>query len=81
MRSRQEIQRSLLPAIIGLLLGAVAPLGAQPSGGPYGPVQQTYEVPRAPHVYYVAPDGGRRAGQHADPADYAGVSDRTRRHG
>lgn len=33
-------------------------LHAQPSGGPYGPVQLTYEVPKdAAHVYYVAPDG------------------------
>jgi hypothetical protein len=33
-------------------------VGAQPSGGPYGPIQQTHAVPRdAPHVYYVAPDG------------------------
>jgi parallel beta-helix repeat protein len=31
---------------------------AQPSGGPYGPIAQTYEVPGgAAHVYYVAPDG------------------------
>ncbi len=30
---------------------------AQPSGGPYGPVEQVYEIPKAPHVYYVAPDG------------------------
>ena len=31
---------------------------AQPSGGPYGPVPQTYSVPAgAPHVYHVAPDG------------------------
>ncbi len=30
---------------------------AQPSGGPYGPVAQRYEIPKAPHVYYVAPDG------------------------
>ena len=35
---------------------------AQPSGGPYGPVQQTYEVPKdAAHVYYVAPDGKKEA--------------------
>ena len=38
---------------IGLL-----PAQAQPSGGPYGPIQQTYVVPKdAAHVYYVAPDG------------------------
>ncbi len=30
---------------------------AQPSGGPYGPVDQRYEIPKAAHVYYVAPDG------------------------
>ncbi|MFB3776464.1 MAG: right-handed parallel beta-helix repeat-containing protein [Bryobacteraceae bacterium] len=30
---------------------------AQPSGGPYGPIDQRYEVPKAAHVYYVAPDG------------------------
>jgi hypothetical protein len=30
---------------------------AQPSGGPYGPVPQRYAVPKAPHVYFVAPDG------------------------
>ena len=30
---------------------------AQPSGGPYGPIDRHYEVPQAAHVYYVAPDG------------------------
>lgn len=31
---------------------------AQPSGGPYGPVQQSYAIPAdAAHVYFVAPDG------------------------
>ncbi len=39
-----------------LLMGV--PVQAQPSGGPYGPVQQTYAVPAgAVHVYYAAPDG------------------------
>jgi hypothetical protein len=34
------------------------PVQAQPSGGPYGPLRQNYEVPaQANHVYYVAPDG------------------------
>ena len=44
-----------------LLLSLVlAPLPgrAQPSGGPYGPIPQTYSLPaKAAHVYYVAPDG------------------------
>lgn len=36
------------------------PLKAQPSGGPYGPVRQTYELPKtAKTVYYVAPDGNK----------------------
>jgi parallel beta-helix repeat protein len=39
------------------LLLAAAPGFAQPSGGPYGPIDQRYEVPKAAHVYYVAPDG------------------------
>jgi hypothetical protein len=46
-----------LPAIVVILVLAAAPLAAQPSGGPYGPIQQSYDVPAAPHVYYVSPDG------------------------
>ena len=30
---------------------------AAPSGGPYGPIQLTYELPKANHLFYVAPDG------------------------
>src|SRR5664280_812852 len=50
------------PSCAGLLLIlAVAGLPsarAQPSGGPYGPIPQTYDLPRtAAHVFYVAPDG------------------------
>ena len=33
-------------------------LTAQPSGGPYGPIAQTYELPQgAGKIYYAAPDG------------------------
>jgi parallel beta-helix repeat protein len=39
------------------LLFAAAPGCAQPSGGPYGPVDRRYEIPKAAHVYYVAPGG------------------------
>jgi hypothetical protein len=42
---------------LSALLFAAAPAYAQPSGGPYGPIDQRYEVPKAAHVYYVAPDG------------------------
>jgi hypothetical protein len=34
------------------------PAMAQPSGGPYGPIWQTYDLPKVPgDIYYVAPDG------------------------
>ncbi|MDR7267509.1 hypothetical protein J2X20_000138 [Pelomonas saccharophila] len=49
--------------VLGLLaaqmLGGAA--SAQPSGGPYGPVPQRYAVPKAAHVYFVAPDGRAEA--------------------
>jgi parallel beta-helix repeat protein len=54
MRYRALAIASLCAAALSLL-----PVGAsaQPSGGPYGPLPRTYEVPRdAAHVYYVAPD-------------------------
>lgn len=34
---------------------------AAPSGGPYGPIDTRYAIPKAPHVYYVAPDGEANA--------------------
>jgi hypothetical protein len=46
--------------IILVLLGL--PVQAQPSGGPYGPIQQNYEVPaQVNHAYYIAPDGREEA--------------------
>ena len=42
---------------LSFLLFAAAPGYTQPSGGPYGPVDQRYEIPKAAHVYYVAADG------------------------
>jgi hypothetical protein len=56
--------RRARPLIAGPLLAALiapASLLAQPSGGPYGPVPQTYPVPKAAHVYFVAPDGRAEA--------------------
>src|SRR5690348_16004703 len=46
-----------LHLLFALVLTATTATFAQPSGGPYGPVDQRYEVPKATHVYYVAPDG------------------------
>ena len=43
--------------IMLLSLGPVG-AGAQPSGGPYGPVHRAYDVPSGPgNVFYAAPDG------------------------
>jgi parallel beta-helix repeat protein len=48
---------SLFLLLFGSLLGQ-----AQPSGGPYGPIRQTYELPKgAAHIYYVAPGGQSNA--------------------
>jgi parallel beta-helix repeat protein len=48
------------------LLFLKASVNAQPSGGPYGPIDQHYNVPKAAHIYYVAPDGTSDA-QGAEP--------------
>ncbi len=47
----------LLAAALMLVFGSQLASG-QPSGGPYGPVQQYYELPKiAGKIFYVAPDG------------------------
>jgi hypothetical protein len=54
-RSGVRLVRALGLSILGLSALAAT---AAPSGGPYGPIQQRYEVPAgAAHVLYVAPDG------------------------
>jgi len=52
-KSRYRIGCVLLCIIFGSL-----PVIAQPSGGPYGPIRQSYDLPEgAGKIYYVAPDG------------------------
>lgn len=47
-----------LTAVAAILLTATMPMNAQPSGGPYGPVRQSWPLPQtAGRVFYVAPDG------------------------
>lgn len=44
--------------ILGYLLSGQYPVLAQPSGGPYGPIRETYIIPDiSGTIYYVAPDG------------------------
>ena len=54
---------------VSLSLCAISSGYAQPSGGPYGPLPQTYQVPKdAAHVYYVAP-GGETNASGSSPAE------------
>lgn len=50
---------TLLRPLTALVFGLTAALAAfaQPSGGPYGPVQRNYDLPTAKRIFYVAPDG------------------------
>jgi parallel beta-helix repeat protein len=53
-------QNILSPAVLITILLASQSIfvSAQPSGGPYGPVRQYYEIPKVSgKIYYVAPDG------------------------
>jgi parallel beta-helix repeat protein len=44
--------------ILFYLIFITSPVIAQPSGGPYGPIRQNYDLPKgAGKIYYVAPDG------------------------
>lgn len=57
MRIQRLVRRSSRVFVVSVLPFVAAHVYAQPSGGPYGPIDQRYEAPKAPHVYYVAPDG------------------------
>ncbi|MGJ4801853.1 right-handed parallel beta-helix repeat-containing protein [Luteimonas sp. SDU82] len=61
--SARSRRTPVIPGLLLLLIAlAVAPAAlAQPSGGPYGPIPQSYEVPSQGTVYFVAPDGDAAA--------------------
>ncbi len=49
---------SLKFSLMLLLILFFVNLNSQPSGGPYGPIYQKYEIPKiSGKIYYVAPDG------------------------
>ena len=51
------MRKSIQIFIFNIVLGCTM-LFAFPSGGPYGPTGQAWEIPvNAGHIYYVAPDG------------------------
>jgi parallel beta-helix repeat protein len=44
--------------VLLLAIFCIIPVTAQPSGGPYGPIQQTYNLPMVTgKIYYVSPNG------------------------
>ena len=57
LTNAKKRQRQWIIAAVVLMAGLVN-AKAQPSGGPYGPIQQNYELPKVSGaIYYVAPDG------------------------
>src|SRR5690349_12622178 len=56
-RASVSAARFLLVAVAATALTA----RSEPSGGPYGPIQQSYEIPKAAHVYFVSPTGDAAA--------------------
>lgn len=58
--NRPEISRCI--AVILCVISCSLPAMGQPSGGPYGPVSQTYDLPKdANKIYYVSTDGSAEA--------------------
>ena len=58
MRNILHKQFTVLITITILIIANCSLIIAQPSGGPYGPIRQTYKLPKdAKTIYYVAPDG------------------------
>lgn len=56
MKSKIKCFKLSFTLLAVLLLNSLL-IKAQPTGGPYGPIAQTYEIPNAKTIYYVAPDG------------------------
>ena len=54
----QRLAYSLFGFILVALIMGSMPVQAQPSGGPYGPIWQNYDLPRVEgQIFYVATDG------------------------
>jgi parallel beta-helix repeat protein len=58
IKRRESFKFHFLIFIISIININSIQIIAQPSGGPYGPIQQTYELPKSVNqIYYVAADG------------------------
>lgn len=59
---KQYYTNYCIAVILYFVLLGMLPLIAQPSGSPYGPIRQTYELPDiSGKIYYAAPDGKAEA--------------------
>jgi parallel beta-helix repeat protein len=55
LQKTKNLGRAILLFVVAC---CITPALAQPSGGPYGPVAQTYELPKTTGtIYFVAPEG------------------------
>jgi hypothetical protein len=62
LQSFNRFKISYFISCIILTISNLAFLSAQPSGGPYGPLPQYYDVPKGPgRIYYVSPEGKRES--------------------
>jgi hypothetical protein len=56
--SQVKIWKWSICCIITCLIFSPLPVTAQPSGGPYGPIWKSYDLPKVTgQIYYAAPDG------------------------
>lgn len=57
-QTEKWFQPHLIHCVLLLIIFSSLPVTAQPSAGPYGPIQQSYDLPKVSgRIYYVAPDG------------------------
>jgi parallel beta-helix repeat protein len=58
MKPQKSYVRFCISCFLFCLCWDFSTVTAQPSGGPYGPIHQTYNLPEVSgRIYYVAPDG------------------------
>lgn len=60
--------RTRITSLLAIAAAAILPisdLAAQPSGGPYGPLAQTYELPNKGEIIFVSPDGSDTSPGHS----------------
>ncbi len=69
-QTKRWYQRHCVCCVLLYLIFGPLPVMAQPSGGPYGPIRQKYDLPKVTgRIYYVAPDGQAKGlGGLASPA-------------